>query len=902
VIAGASALLSVGDRFGRYVIEAVLGEGGMGRVYRAKDDRLHRQVALKVLRLDTSSADPNASGDASARMMREAQAAAALDHPNAVSVFDVGELDGTLYIAMELVDGRPLRAFVGDESVSWTQKLRWLVDVARALSVAHERGLVHRDVKPENVMVRDDGVVKVLDFGIAKRVKLEAQAGHDEAGSTTQTVRGVIVGTPRYLSPEQCRGEAIDARSDQFSWGVLAYELLTGALPWKEEDSGVPLLLAIVTKEPRAIASIVPDIPAVVSATVMKAMAKTRAHRFTSLAAVVSTLEPYVGGSVRSLDEIVSGPTLASHPFTPHSERAVMPRSLPAVTPRFSRWSMVAAGAAIVLLGAGAFVAERSERASIAPAPIVTAILPAAPLAITDVPIAPSQSADAVHTYRAALQAFRDGTFDAARQSLDRAIAFDPSFAAAHLRAAILSSIVSSDELDARRSFKTATQFRSNLTPRDAELLDALEPYLQRDPSDLVETSKRLAASVAHHPEDAELAYLLGWARFDRGELTTALDAFSRAIELDPKFAQAWSWKGGCESYLGRFDEAFASLDRAITISPSGTEALWFRIMIEEQQGKCADAEADARRWIARDPEDYYAYQMLAKALFAQGKSRETVMAALEQKWARLAPERRPRLEVDDRIRLDIVSGDFASATRRAMDLEQRVASDPDELAHSEPALFLVQIYRETGDLSQAQRTAEQYMQRREAWVSPHRVDDKAIFEDPQPAMLSTLLHTGVLPAAAFEERRTQWIDGWKARTSEAFARYLWIYAYALPAETPAEASLALTILPKLPPLPPYTPQTLAAAHVGATYLLAGHVDEALTHLERAAATCVSLYDPILHTHALFALGLAREAKGRRDEACAAYRAVIDRWGSAKPRSITADKARARATALGCRR
>jgi len=893
-------MLGIGDTFDRYRIEAVLGEGGMGRVYRAKDERLGRQVALKVLRLDKSSNDPNASADAAARMLREARAAAALDHPNAVSVFDVGEVDGTLYIAMELVPGRSLRAFVGDATIPWEQKLRWLVDVARVLSAAHERGLVHRDVKPENVMVRDDGVVKVLDFGIAKRVKIDMpgmeKGETGETNAATQTVRGVNVGTPRYLSPEQCRGEAVDPRSDQFSWGVLAYELLTGELPWKEEDSGVPLLLAIVTKEPRPLSAIVPKIPGLVSATVMKAMAKAPSHRFASLASVVTALEPYIGGSRRSLSDVRAGAP-SSGPFVP-SGRTTQSSIVDPSKPKRARAILATVGG-VAAIGVAATIGLGLPTPPPPPAPKAPA--PKA-IAITDLPLPASTSPDALVAYRAGLQAFRDASFDAARQSFDRAVSLDPSLAPAHLRLAYLDSLVSSDELDARRSFAKATQLRSRLDARDADLLDALEPYLQRDPSDLPETAKRLAAAVARYPEDAELAYIFGWALFDRGELTRARASLARAIELDPKFAQACSWKSGAESYLGLFDEAFDSLERAVAISPSGTEALWFRVMIEEQQGKCAEAEADDRRWIARDPEDYYAYQMLAKALFAQNKPRATVEAALQQKWVRLGASRRPRLELADRLRLDLASGDFAGAEKHATELEAHVASDPDELAHAEPARFLVQIYRETGQAARARAVADAYMKKREAWVTAHRVDDKAIYEDPLPAMWSTLLHTGALPAATFEERRGQWVDTWRARTSPDYARYLWIWGYALPAETPAEASLALSYLPKMGPLPPYAPQTLAWAHVGNTYLLAGRASDAVPYLERATATCVALFDPVVHTQALLSLGRAREEAGKRDEACAAYVVVLDRWGAAKPRSRTADEARERVKALGCKR
>src|SRR5262249_4765323 len=152
-----------GETFERYTVEALIGEGGMGHVYRARDTRLERRVALKVIN------DRASSRDAAARLVREARAAAALDHPNAVAIFDVGELDGPPYIVMELVEGRTLRGLIGDSGTRMSARIAHLADVGRALAAAHRRGLVHRDIKPENVMIRDDGMVKVLDFGIARR-------------------------------------------------------------------------------------------------------------------------------------------------------------------------------------------------------------------------------------------------------------------------------------------------------------------------------------------------------------------------------------------------------------------------------------------------------------------------------------------------------------------------------------------------------------------------------------------------------------------------------------------------------------------------------------------------------------------------------------------------------------
>ncbi len=214
--------------------------------------------------------------------MREARAAAALDHPNAVSVFDVGEHDGQMFIAMELVVGKSLRTYVSDPDVRWETKIRWMVDAARALGAAHERGLVHRDVKPENIMVRTDGVVKVLDFGIAKRVRVDVQGVGGARGRSfrTQSIQGTIVGTPLYLSPEQLRGEPVDGRADQFAWAVMTYELLTGILPWPRGVDGFQLVLAILEKTPDPPSRIVTTLPSIVDATIMKALSKVPAQRF----------------------------------------------------------------------------------------------------------------------------------------------------------------------------------------------------------------------------------------------------------------------------------------------------------------------------------------------------------------------------------------------------------------------------------------------------------------------------------------------------------------------------------------------------------------------------------------------------------------------------------------------
>ncbi len=254
--------LKPGDRIERYIIEAALGRGGMGAVYRARDERLQRSVALKIVRVDASATGlPSSapSNEGAARLLREARAAAALDHPNVVSIFDVGQIDtpeelrGTPYLAMELIKGSTLRAYVAEPSVRTAQRIEWLVQIAQALAAAHAAGLVHRDVKPENVMIREDGRVKVLDFGIAKRSAsdvVDPMSSTEGLAIPTLTAEGVAIGTPMYMAPEQLRGERLDGRADQFAWGVVAYELLSGKLPWAADGGTIALVSHILSSTP----------------------------------------------------------------------------------------------------------------------------------------------------------------------------------------------------------------------------------------------------------------------------------------------------------------------------------------------------------------------------------------------------------------------------------------------------------------------------------------------------------------------------------------------------------------------------------------------------------------------------------------------------------------------------
>jgi serine/threonine-protein kinase len=277
--------LELGATFARYRIDGLLGRGGMSDVYRAWDLEGQHAVALKVLRPDNELAR-----DHDQRFLREARVAAKVRHPNAVTVFDFGEAEGIPYIAMELVEGALLTQFLEPGAATLDQKVRWLVEIAGALQAAHDAKLVHRDVKPENVMVRPDGSVKLLDFGVAKRAKtgggVDVTTTHGGGPTSFKTAAGILVGTPLYMSPEQLLEDPLDGRSDQYCWGLLAYELFTGGTA--RDPNFHPL--RYLTEDPQPLEQVAPDLPPHISATVARALARSRDQRFASMADAASAL------------------------------------------------------------------------------------------------------------------------------------------------------------------------------------------------------------------------------------------------------------------------------------------------------------------------------------------------------------------------------------------------------------------------------------------------------------------------------------------------------------------------------------------------------------------------------------------------------------------------------------
>jgi tRNA A-37 threonylcarbamoyl transferase component Bud32 len=313
-----------GDTIGRYIILARLGAGGMGVVYTAYDPQLDRKVALKLLRTGGI-----AEAEARSRLIREAQAIAQLSHPNVVAVYDVGTADtGEVYIAMELVEGETLTAWLGHWDRSWREILELFFQAGRGLAAAHARGLVHRDFKPDNVLVGTDGRVRVTDFGLARSlIEQVDELARDrprpelEALRVTLTATGTVLGTPRYMAPEQLRGADADARSDQFSFCVALYEALYGRHPLPG-DSVIELVQH--GAEPDAPPTDT-KVPPAIGRAITRGLATEPNRRFPTLAALLVELTP------------------------------------PAVHPGRRGWAAVLGGIALVAGGAAAAVVAQSE-------------------------------------------------------------------------------------------------------------------------------------------------------------------------------------------------------------------------------------------------------------------------------------------------------------------------------------------------------------------------------------------------------------------------------------------------------------------------------------------------------------------------------------------------------------
>lgn len=895
--------LKPGDLVGPYEIRGFLGQGGMGTVYRAYDPRLERTVALKVIvapKIATGELASEAEerlAETSARLFREARSVAALSHPNVVAIYDVGETGprvsagtgqgGLLYLAMEYVVGTTLRTLVGskDPVVPLARRLRWLADVARALDAAHRGGIVHRDVKPENVMVRDDGVVKVLDFGIARRT---VTAGDDQQAIDTVTGSGSIAGTPVYMAPEQIRGDKVDARCDQFAWGVLAYELLSGQRPWPEGGDVFGLVARILTDPAPPLRERAPDVPQAVADTVARTLSKDAAARFASMGEVADALESFAtqstggdrvrisSGAPRDEPSAFAATTrLPSDGVAPAEPKEPEPRSRAAPAKKGALQLAVP----LVLMGAiiaGTVVVLRRPR-------------PPVPTNGSPRPMSTVPEADAA--YRDAMARWHDGATARAKASLARATELDPTFAAAQLELAI--QMTTEDPAVAQQAFQRAFDHREMLTARDAALLEASEPYVRPNP-DLDEWETRMTSAVFQNPRDPEMQFYLGRARERRSDDEGAKQAYDAAVRLDGGFAPALAALANVERNLGQSDAALAATERCIKQSPVASTCIELRYRIFSDAGQCARARDEARAWTQLEQQSPSAFESLARALHATGAPRPSIEEALSRAWAAQPAESRPRDELWDRMHLALLDGDLPRADELARAFDAALPKSADAWDRAQPARVRMNVLLEMDKPQEAADVARDYLERVQGWAPYPFAPDQSF------GFYEALYRAGKIPAAELAAQRAKWIEAETARLSAERATRaawpIWMAAWGSVVETREEAIEALAHVPDGESLPLGDRRSsILDFNLGKAYALAGRPTEAIPRLTRATETCTSFDDGMRIVRAHYYLGIAHEAKGDPAGARASYQRVLSAWPKIDARTTKAARARLRA-------
>ncbi|MBI3697405.1 MAG: protein kinase, partial [Acidobacteria bacterium] len=522
--------LVAGLKLGPYEILAPLGAGGMGEVYRARDTRLDREVAIKVLP-EHLAKDPQAM----ARFEREAKAVAALSHPNILAIHDVGSEQGVAYVVMELLEGETLRARVGRSAVPWRKAVEIGVAIADGLAAAHSKGIIHRDLKPENIFLTSDGRVKILDFGLA-RWKPKPSAPTD-AAATTETEAGTVMGTVGYMSPEQIRGTAADAPSDIFSLGCVLYEMVTGQRSFAR-STAPETLTAILNEDPPNLADSGKEIPADLQGIIHHCLEKNAEQRFQSARDLAFALRAAAGSGG------------AGVPAGPRGSRKRLNRSI---------W----AGAAVVLLAGGSFFVWRvtSGKAidSLAVLPFVNVGADPNTEYLSDgITENLINSLSQIPKLRVVPRnrVFRYKGRETDTEKIGREL---------NVRAVLTGRVVQrGDSLNiqtelvdvAADSQLWGRQYErkfSEIIPVQEEIAKEVSEKLRLRPTG--EEQKRLAKRYTENAEAHQL-YLRGryyWNRRTTETLKRAAEYFRQAIDKDPTYALAWAGLADCYALYGAY-------------------------------------------------------------------------------------------------------------------------------------------------------------------------------------------------------------------------------------------------------------------------------------------------------------------------------------------------------------
>ena len=641
--------LSVGDRLGPYEILAPLGAGGMGEVYRGRDTRLGRVIAIKVL------SERFATPGARERFLREARACSALSHPNICAIYDLGESDGRPFLVMELLEGETLRHLIGSQPVNPERALEFAIQLTRALEAAHAKGIVHRDIKPANVMITPQGQIKVLDFGLAKissPTSVPADEQQETAVMDDLTVPGTTMGTYAYMSPEQARGGAVDARSDIWSMGVVLYEMATGSQPFAGPTTAA-VLEGLLTKQPDSLRQRNPQAPSELQPIILKALEKDPSRRYQSASELRADLERIARGT------------------------APKASSLP------GRRTAVAAVAALVVLALGGVFWFRHAGGKSPAATQSIAVLPFVNLSsdkdqdyfsdglAEELLNGLSRIPNLRVTGRTSSFQFRGTTEDAHTigQRLNVAMILEGSVRTQGSHIRITAQLIKaadgfqvwSEVYDREKNDILATQEEiaravtgamkvtlmggAPAPSRGSRNPEAYNAYLQAQYFSHVRSKEALQKAAAYFEEATRLdpGYAQAWAMLgsvranQAGKSDIPLEegyrvaraSIERALALDPNLALAHAVLGWIHlTYDWDWPAADASLKRAIALEPGNDAALENMAFLDKTLGRFEEAVELLQRAIAIDPLSTDNYYNLAITLNRAGRYEEAVTAA----------------------------------------------------------------------------------------------------------------------------------------------------------------------------------------------------------------------------------------------------------------------------------